>query len=305
MPLSAGLPLLLTPAGVRGLTYLGFGILVAAALWALAYRLLRIPTSDAAEMTYLEHAEEARRRILRGAFALAFWTTFFITFRLQPFPVGRYELAYPHPDIYGNAAAQAFRWVAQTTVPDGVTLIVARSTEAVAAQLAVAFFLALLVSLPMLFYEVWGFFAPAMTATERRVTLAALPVSVLLFLTGAAFAFAYVVPLLLDVLYRFADPLDAVQFLNAGNLVSTVAAMLTIFGLAFQLPLAMTGLSALGIVRPETFRAKWRHAIVIALIAGALITDPSIVTQTIVASCLIALYFLGLAAAYLFRKEPV
>ncbi len=305
MPAPAGLGLLLTTAGVRGLTYLGLALVVAVAVWLLVYRILRIPGSDATQMTYLEHAEEARRRILRAGFVLVFWTTLFITFRLQTFPVGRYQLAYPHPDVYGNAAAQTFRWVAQTTVPDGVTLIVARSTEAVGAQIAVAFFLGLLVSLPMLFYEVWGFFAPAMTPTERRVTLAALPVSVLLFLTGAAFAFAYVVPLLLDVLYRFADPLDAVQFLNAGNLVSTVAAMLAIFGLAFQLPLVMTGLSALGIVRPETFKEKWRHAVIIALVIAAFVTDPSIVTQTIVASCLITLYFLGLGAAYVFRRQPV
>lgn len=299
-----GPSLLLQASPVRGLTYLLLAIVVLGGLWALVYRLLRVPKADPGEMTYLEHAEEARRRILRAAFVLAFWTTFFLSFRLDAFTVGRVSLVHPVPDVYGNTAAQAFRWIAQNTVPDGVTLVVVRSTEAVAAQLAVAFFLALLVSLPAVFLEAWGFFAPAMRPIERRVSLAALPVSIFLFLTGAAFAFSYVVPLLLDVLYRFADPLDAVQFLNAGSLVSTVAAMLAVFGIAFQLPLVMTGLSALGIVKPETFKAKWRHATVLAVVAGALVTDPSIVTQVIIASCLIVLYALGLAAAYLFRPAP-
>jgi sec-independent protein translocase protein TatC len=296
--------LALSSDAARGLAYLGLSVLIGALIWMIVYRGLRVPATQNAEMTYLEHAEEARRRILRAAFSVVFWFTFFLTFRLEGATAYGIRFAYPAGDIYGNTAAQLFTWIATNSVPPGVTLVVTKATEAVAAQMAVSLLLAAFLSIPALFHEFWGFFAPALRPVERRALLLSLPASILLFVTGAAFAFLYVIPLLLGVLYQFAAPLGAVQLLGAGALVGTVATMLLLFGLAFQLPLVMGALSALGVVKPRTWLTKWRHATVLALIVAAVMTDPTLITQLIVGACLVTLYWIGVGAAFVLHRKP-
>jgi sec-independent protein translocase protein TatC len=262
------------------------------------YRKTRVPPPGPEGYSYLEHAEEARKRLIRVLAHFGIWFTLLLTVRTTRVVIDGQSWPAFGFNVYDNIAAQIYHGVASRTVPEGVQIIVAKPTEAVAAQMGIAFLLAFILTLPALLLETWAFFEPALKPIERRATLIGLPFAVALFLAGCAFAFVYVVPLLLGVLYDFSAPIGAVSFLSASSLVGTVTMLLLVFGLAFQLPLVMAGSSAIGLVQPRTYTRYWRHAVVTIFILAAFITDPTIISQLLVAACLLSLYGIGLALSF-------
>lgn len=277
------------------------------ALILLAYLLYAklppvLPSRQA--MGFLDHATELRNRLIRVFGLLGFWIVLLLTFRFQPLPLGPLTLAYPVPGVYDNAASRIYLFLANLNVPPGTQLIVTNPTEAVAAQLEVALLLGLLLTFPVLAYEAWAFFGPGLRARERRFLARIFPVSFLLFLAGAAFGLALMGPLLFRVLYAFARPLGAVQFLSAGSLVGTLTTMALIFGLAFQLPLVMVALVRFGLVAPTLWLRYWRHATLLIFLVAAIVTDPTLLSQMIVGIVLLGLYWGGVAASFLARPSP-
>jgi len=268
--------------------------------WILYTRLGPIGPSHVM-MPFLEHLEELRVRALRTGVVVALCTMLFLIVRFEPLVVGTLTVAYPVPSVYNNAAAQVYLWIARTTVPPDVELIVSSATEAVGAQMEIALLLGLTVSLPFLLYEAWAFLAPGLASRERRFLQRGLPVGLLLFLAGAAFGFFVVTPILFSVLYQFVAPLGARPLLSVGSLVSHVTTLVLIFGAFFELPLVMVALVRLGIATPESFVRKWRHATVGIFIVAAFASDPTLTSQLIIGGILLALYWGGVAASFFFR----
>lgn len=257
------------------------------------------PTRDA--MGFLHHLREFGARLVRVAILFGYWTIVVGTFRFERFFLGPLPLATPVFDLFASASAGVYVALAHASLPDGVQVIVTRPTEAVAAQLQVSFLLAAVLTLPVIIYEAWAFFAPALEPKERRTLARALPMAGVLFLAGAAFAFFFVVPLLFSVLYAFAAPLGAASYLTAGSLVGTLFTFALCFGIAFEMPLIMALLVRLRIVQPSFFLRYWRHATVVIMILAAIVTDPTLVSQLMVGGMLLVLYWGGVAFAYLAR----
>lgn len=255
-------------------------------------------------MGFLEHLREAGTRTARVGLLFLYWVVVFTTVRFERFAFAGIPLAAPVLDIFDNTAGRVYLFLAQTSLPEGVQVIVTRPTEAVAAQLQVALLLGVLVAFPALAYEAWAFFSPALKPRERRALARSLPVSGVLFLTGAAFAYLFIVPTLFRILYAFAAPLEAAQFLTAGALVGTLTIFAFLFGLAFQLPLVMVLLVRLRVVRPSAYVRRWRHVTVGIFVVAALVTDPTVVSQVIVAAMLLGLYWCGVAASYVASPIP-
>jgi sec-independent protein translocase protein TatC len=136
--------------------------------------------------------------------------------------------------------------------------------------LTVAFYFALLFTLPVLLYQVYAFVIPALKPDEKRVALPVMVAAPLLFIMGVAFAYAIVLP-------------PAVRFLqgyNSGSFQILVQAktyytfeILTMLGVgvAFQLPLALLALERIGVLNARTLTRNWRYAtVIIAVIAAAM-----------------------------------
>jgi sec-independent protein translocase protein TatC len=136
--------------------------------------------------------------------------------------------------------------------------------------LTVAAYFALLFSLPVLIYEAYAFVIPALTRSERRVVTPLMMVAPALFLSGAAFAYVFVLPPAVHFLQGYNH--DQFQVLVQAKAYYTfqVITMLAI-GLAFQLPLALLGLHRMGFINGSTLTKHWRYATVgIAVIAAAM-----------------------------------
>lgn len=279
-------------------------LLVVATLWALrlVHQSISGPTARE-KMPILEHLAELRKRLLWVVGTLVGGSVFFFTFGFRLFEVWRLQVPVPVPTIYDNAAAQVFAWLSAQGVAPGVTIVVTNPFDAVVTQLGLAIGLAVLVTFPVLFYHVYAFLAPGLRPVERRAVLVSVPFVVVLFLLGGAFGLLFMMPFTIRVLYGFAGILGATMFLNVHDFVAFAAVMAVVFGLAFQLPLVMALTVRIGLVRAATYRNKWRHAVLIIVIVSAIVTDPTIITQLVVATVLSLLYVVGLALAYLVERR--
>jgi sec-independent protein translocase protein TatC len=286
----------------RGLLSLVILLLAVGLITWLLYRRLGPVLPQGESVPFLEHVEELRARLIRMLLIWLMWTTVFLSFRAAPLPMGNLRLGAPVPSLFNNVAAQVYSGLARAVVPDGVQVIVASPTEAISAQLLIALSLALVVSAPLLLFEIWAFAAPALRARERVLLARTLPIAFALFGVGAAFAFWMIVPLLLAVLYGFAEPLGAIAFLSATALVGTVAITCALAGVAFELPLVMVGLVRLGLVAPSTYLRRWRHATLVIFILAALGPDPTLTSQLVLGGLLLVLYFGGVAASFAFVR---
>jgi sec-independent protein translocase protein TatC len=112
------------------------------------------------------------------------------------------------------------------------------------------------------------------------------------------------VPLTLRTLYRYAEPIGASPLAQPQEIITFVLFTTLLFGLAFETPLVMAGLSRSGLVSPEAMGARWRGVVVGVLVMAAVVTDPNPITQLLVGVPLVLLYFAGLGLARLLWREP-
>lgn len=247
-----------------------------------------------AEMGLLDHLRELQGRLRNVVVAVAALMLFLFTFGLQPVA----GVPLPVPSLTDTLAAQTFRLLAQQFVPPGVELVVVNPVSGALTQVEVALFLAVLVASPLIGYEAGAFLMPALLAHERRMLLKAVPAFTALFLAGALFAYAVMVPTMMRVLYGYAEGLGARPLVAVDSLVSFAVVVTLLFGLAFELPVGMVALAKLGLVSPATMAARWRHVVFGIFVVAAVITpDPSVVSQVLVAVPLLGLYLVGLVAA--------
>ena len=157
-------------------------------------------------------------------------------------------------------------------------------------------------ALPIVIYQVIMFVAPGLTPRERRVLFGFLPLALLAFVAGMAFAYFVLTPPALHFLLNFGQEV-VTPLIRVSNIVNLMVRLLFWMGVSFETPLIMFLLAQLGIVssrRLSRFRKVW---VVLAFILGAFITptfDP--INQTLVAVPLLALYEFGVVLARLAER---
>jgi sec-independent protein translocase protein TatC len=234
------------------------------------------PVSHEDRLTLVEHLEELRGRIVvcvavfGVALALCFWQSdLLLEIASDPLPDDRRQL-----------------------LTFGVT-------EPFTTTLTVAVYGALILSLPILLYQLYAYVLPAFSDAERRVVLPILFLAPLLFGAGVAFAYFVVMPPATEFLLGFNDSEFNVQ-VRARDYYSFFSTMMLAGGLIFQLPLALIALTRLGIVSVDQLSANRRYAYLgIAVLAAALPgVDP--VSMLIEMVPLLVLYELSILLARAF-----
>src|SRR5437899_9020017 len=133
------------------------------------------------------------------------------------------------------------------------------------------FLVGLILASPVILWQLWAFLAPALYAREKRALVPALFAGLLLFLTGAAIAYVFVVPQALRVLFSFQT--EAIQpFITYDAYFDFVLQVVLALGISFELPLIIIILAWLGIVGPPELNRFRRYAVVLSFIAGAVLS---------------------------------
>ncbi len=255
---------------------------------------------------FLEHLRELQRRLKWIALFLAIFFAASLTIELVPADVGGVPLAYPSFNVFNSTSIQFFNKMVDDLVPPTVNTTVLSPIDGMVVTMKVGLFLAIALSMPVILYHLGAFIAPALRKEERRLILRIIAPATFLFVLGAVFAYLIVLPWTFDFLYAIGAALGEIQLLRVTEFVDFVILFMLAFGLVFELPIIMVGVTALGVVEPPFWKENWRYAAGGILIFGAVITpDGSGVTMFLVALPMSILYIIGYAVSLRFRKRNI
>lgn len=181
----------------------------------------------------------------------------------------------------------------QQFLPEGSAMIATQVTAPFLVPMKVCLFLAVLITFPWIFYQIWRFIAPGLYQHERRGFIPLCCMSALLFYGGIAMAYYFVLPLAFAFFIQ-AAPSGVQVMTDMSHYFTFVLRVLLAFGIAFQLPVILHVLLRLGTVTVSQLRQARPYVIVGAFVIGMLLTPPDVVSQILLAVPLWLLYELSL-----------
>lgn len=244
------------------------------------------------EMSFLDHLEELRWRLIRSVVAVFVMAVLAFIFKNVIFDY--IILAPKNPNFWTN---RMFCELGEYLKTPGLC-INQKPLKIISMNMAGQFNMHIMVSLisglilafPYVFYEVWSFIAPALKSKERKYANGAVFFSSFLFLFGVVFGFYMIVPLTVNFLGSYNVSEEVVNTINLSSYISTINSVVLASGVVFELPIVIFFLTKIGLVTPEFMKKYRRHSIVVIFILAAIITPPDVFSQTLVAIPLVLLY---------------
>ena len=238
-------------------------------------------TVDGKEQTLLDHLIELRDRLLHMVVAVLI-----LFLALFPF------------------SEQIFSTVAQpllALMPEGTSMIATSVTSPFLVPFKLVLLLAVLLAVPYLLHQLWAFVAPGLYRHEKKLAAPLLISSVLLFYCGIAFAYFVVFPLLFAFFIAVA-PEGVAVMTDIGQYLDFIIAIFFAFGIAFEVPVATFMLILAGVTTADDMAKKRPYIIVGAFVIGMMLTPPDIISQSLLAVPMWALFEIGLIMSRLFIK---
>ena len=236
---------------------------------------------DLAEGTLLSHLVELRNRLFK-----MFGAVFLVFLALLPF------------------AKPIFNYVALplvSVVPNG-ELLALSPVSPLTATIALTFYLAIFISMPVILYQVWAFVAPGLYMKEKRFAFPLLATSIVLFFVGMAFAYFVVFPMIFGFISAFTPEVVNYQP-DMAAYVSFVMMVVLVFGFAFETPIATVLLVATGLTTTEKLGKARPYVFLGAFVVGMLLTPPDMISQTMLAVPVYLLYELGILMSRFVTKR--
>lgn len=234
------------------------------------------------KMPFLEHLGELRVRIVRSLIAL-------LVGLLISFPF----------------ASRVVDWLARPIQQSGNPLVFLAVTEAFWVQMKVALFVGLFIASPAILWQVWAFVSPGLYGHEKKYAAPFVLIGSLMFIAGGAFSLLIVTPNAVAFLLSYSRP-GLQPMISIGSYIDFLLKFTLAFGAVFEIPIAITLASRLGLVTPKGLAKNRKYAILGAFVAAAILTPtPDVVNQTMMAGPIILLYEVGIVCARVFgRRRP-
>lgn len=238
---------------------------------------------DDDKMPFTSHLEELRERLIKSFSAVGVGFLIAYAFKDRLFEI----LMRPLVQVMGQ----------------GDTLIYTGLPEAFFTYLKVAFLAGIMLASPVIIYQFWMFVAPGLYRKERKVLLPVVVLSTLFFVGGALFGYFFVFPIGFQFFLGFTT--EKIQALpSMKEYLSFSSKLLIAFGLAFELPLVLTGMARMGIVSVDFLKKNRKYAILLIFIVAAIITPPDVISQVMMALPLMVLYEISIIGARIFQPKP-
>ncbi|WP_326909520.1 twin-arginine translocase subunit TatC [Sedimentibacter sp. MB31-C6] len=161
----------------------------------------------------------------------------------------------------------------------------------------------LVLSSPVILFEVWLFVKPALMKKEKTTMFLSLLAGLICFLLGTLFAYFVVVPVTLTFFISVDQNHSIQPTITIQNFVSFVLTTLITFGAIFEMPVVTILLSELGLLKTEWLIKSRKAVIVVIFIIGAIITPPDIISQILVALPMILLFEISVLISRVIRKR--
>ncbi|MGI9346155.1 MAG: twin-arginine translocase subunit TatC [Gammaproteobacteria bacterium] len=223
--------------------------------------------------TLIAHLSELRYRLLMAAAGIA---VFILV--LLPFSSSVYELV---------------SLPIRNLLPEGSSMIATEVAAPFLAPIRLSIYIAVLLAMPWILYQLWAFIAPALYRSEKIIGATLLPLSILLFYAGIAFCWYLILPLLFS-LFITAAPEGVTVMTDINSYLNFVLRFALTFGLAFQTPIVVIALITLGVVSAKRLAHMRPYIVIGCLVSGMLLTPPDVVSQLVLAIPIWTLFELGL-----------
>ena len=254
-----------------------------------AYKTLPPDDDDAAleggKMSFLEHLDELRRRIVRSCLAIAAGVVATFAF-IQP--------------IFTFVLAPT-----RKALPPGVKLIYTQPGEAFSLYVTVALIAGVVVAAPYIMYQVWMFIAPGLYSNEKRLAVPFVGLTTGCFMLGAAFNHYVAFPFMMAFFASF-NATDLAFMPKLDDVFGLYSKMLIGMGIVFQMPTVVYFLARMNLISAALLARHFKYAFLIIFIIAAVITPTGdMMTQTIFAAPMVGLYALSIAIAWLVGPKRV
>ena len=188
----------------------------------------------------------------------------------------------------------------EAVLPKNSQMVAVEIQETFFTALKVAFFAGFIVSLPVIFWQLWLFLAPGLYDHEKKLVIPFVFFATLMFVSGSAFAYYIVVPVGFEFLINFGSTVVTV-LPSIGKYVGFFTKLLIGFGIAFELPVITFFLAKIGLVDDRMLKDFFRYAIILIFIVSALLTPPDVISQLLMAAPLTILYGVSIYIAKVFN----
>ena len=263
--------------------------------------------SEEKEMSFLDHLEELRWHIVRSISAIMIFMV--LAFFFTPWIFQNIIFA------PGDVSFPTFRWLCDLGHLTGaVDTLCAKPfpfkiqsrymTGQFTMQVLAAFVIGFIISFPYVFWEIWRFIKPGLKLSERKNSSGAVFAVSFLFLLGISFGYFILCPMMTWFFASYSISDKIVNEFDITSYVSTFIALVFGSGLLFQLPVVVYFMTKVGLLTPKFMRTYRRHAIIVILIIGAIVTPPDPLSQVLISFPLFLLYEISIfISAYVVRQK--
>jgi sec-independent protein translocase protein TatC len=238
------------------------------------------PADRTDTMSFLEHLEELRWRIIKGLVGVLVGIA--IAFAFSDFFVEDVML--------GPTRADFFMYDILRVEAENFELQSRRLPGQFFTFWGTLFVMGFIISSPFFIFQMWSFIEPALERKEKKKTFFSAFFITLFFLMGVAFGYLILVPFALQFFAQFQISDIIRNDFDINEYFSSVSMWVVACGLIFQIPVVSYSLSKIGLLTPELLKTYRRHAIVMCLIVSAMLTPPDPISQILIALPLTILY---------------
>src|SRR6056297_127212 len=244
-------------------------------------------------MSFLDHLEELRWKILKGLVGVLFGVI--VAFFYRDFIIQQF--------ILGPARADFFMYQIMPINAIDLSLISRRLPGQFFTYWGTLIITGTIIGSPILIYQLWAFVEPALETGEKIKTFLNAMFINFFFLLGIAFGYLILVPFAVQFFTQFViDTVISNEF-DINEYFTSVAMWTLACGVIFQIPVVSYYLSKVGLLTPETMRAYRRHAIVAVMVVAAFLTPPDPVSQLMIAIPLLFLYQFAIFLSKIANKQ--
>lgn len=257
------------------------------------------------EMSFLDHLEELRWHIIRSLIAIVVFSI--AAFVAKDFLIDTLILGPSKPDFW--TYQQLCRLAAELGTPAlcieslPFELISRKLGGQFMTHITVSFATGLILAFPYTFWEIWRFIRPGLHKKEKKASRGATISVSLLFLMGVTFGYFVIAPISIRFFATYEISATLENRFDLTSYVSSVTMIVFGSGLLFQLPVIVYFLTKAGLVSSSLMRRYRKHAIVVILILGAMITPPDPFSQVLIALPLMLLYQMSIIIAKRIEKR--
>lgn len=259
------------------------------------------------KMSFMEHLMELRRRLIVAIAAVTVTTILCFVFFHEIFAFLQGPMNGVNDSFRNNPDLQQL--LIDRGIPADEPVIKPISTQPLGLMMVlmkISVWAGLVLSSPIVVYELWAFIAPGLKPREVRAIRPILLAGLLFFLAGASLCYFVVFPITMEFLVWFDVYLGVKPLYTVKDYIDLLTTFMLIFGLMFELPLVATVLSMLRILNPSWLTRYWRLVVVGCFLAGSILSPGSeIMSMLIMSGCLLFLYLLAIVMTRMvYPKDP-